>query len=68
VDFGREDGSIYVTRSALTTKYAHHSGRPGSWTPQEIFYRFIPYLIREGEARLFEKVGKKEIDVFKAES
>src|SRR5260221_2323520 len=68
VDFRHEGGSIYVPRSALTTKYAHHSGRPGSWTPQEIFYRFIPYLIREGEARLFEKVGKKETYVFKAES
>src|SRR5260221_2356098 len=30
VDFRHEGGSIYVPRSALTTKYAHHSGRPGS--------------------------------------
>jgi hypothetical protein len=47
VDFKHEaDGSIYVTRSDLTAKYAHHSGRPGSWTPEDIFYRFIPCLIR----------------------
>ena len=48
-------GTIFLRRSDITYKYAAHSSRPGAWTPNDIFLKFLPVLIRQGDARLHEK-------------
>lgn len=53
-------GTIFLQRSDITYKYAPHSARLGAWTPNDIFLKFLPVLIRQGDARLFEKNGKTE--------
>jgi hypothetical protein len=54
-------GTIFLRRSDITYKYAAHSSRPGAWTPNDIFLKFFPVLIRQGDARLHEKKGKTEL-------
>jgi hypothetical protein len=58
---------IKLSRSQITGKYAHNSGRAGAWTPQDIFLKFIPALIDQNLARLVEKDGKKETYAFRIE-
>jgi hypothetical protein len=60
-------GAIILTRSQITAAYAPHSSRQGSWTPDVIFLRLIPALIRERNAMLYDKVGKKERYAFRCE-
>jgi hypothetical protein len=55
------NGTIFVRRTDITCTYAPHSSRLGAWTPNDIFLKFMPILIRQGDARLFEKKGKTEI-------
>jgi hypothetical protein len=59
------NGSILVTRSDLTYKYAPHSNRQGVWTPNDIFFKFIPILIQQGDAILHDKKGKRETYAFR---
>jgi Bifunctional DNA primase/polymerase, N-terminal len=55
------NGTIFLRRNDITCKYAPHSGRQGAWTPNDIFLKFMPILIRQNEARLHEKKGKLEV-------
>jgi hypothetical protein len=59
------NGSIVLPRTEITCKYAPHSSRQGTWTPNDIFLRFIPLLIRQGDAQLVLKKGKTEIYAFR---
>jgi hypothetical protein len=60
-----KDGTILLQRSELTARYAPHPGRQGSWSPDDLFFRFIPTLERQGDAKLFEKKGKRETYAFR---
>jgi hypothetical protein len=60
-----KQGTILITRSELTAKYAPHPGRAGAWSPNDLFLRFIPSLTKQGNAKLFEKKGKKEVYAFR---
>jgi hypothetical protein len=59
------NGTILLRRTDITCTYAPHSSRFGSWTPNDIFLKFLPVLIRQGDARLFEKKGKTEVYAFR---
>ena len=54
------DGTILLTRSDITARYAPHSARQGAWTPNDIFLKFLTGLIRQGETKLYEKNGETE--------
>ena len=58
---------IFVTKSELTKRYCPHSGRRGSWKPDDLYLRFIPYLQRRGEAGRIDQLGKRELFAFRAE-
>jgi hypothetical protein len=58
---------IFVTRTDLTRRYCAHSGRRGSWKPDDLYLRFIPHLQRQGEACLLVQRGKQEWFAFRAE-
>lgn len=58
-------GTILLRRTDITCTYAPHSSRLGAWTPNDIFLKFMPILIRQGDARLFEKKGKTEVYAFR---
>ena len=58
-------GTILLSRSELTAKYDPHPGRAGAWSPDDLFLKFIPALIKQGNAQLFEKKGKKEVYAFR---
>jgi hypothetical protein len=66
-DFRAEscNGSIFLRRNDITCKYAPHSGRQGAWTPNDIFFKFLQILVRQGDAVLHEKRGKLEIYAFR---
>jgi hypothetical protein len=55
------NGTIFLRRSDITYKYAPHSNRQGAWTPNDIFLKFLPILIRQGDAGMYEKKGKTEV-------
>jgi hypothetical protein len=57
-------GWILLRRSEITARYAPHPGRAGAWTAKDIFLELIAALVRQGEARLYEKRGKREIYAF----
>jgi hypothetical protein len=57
--------TIYLSRSEITRKYAPNSGRNGAMTPDDLYLRIIPRLIRNGEAKLTKKEGKLEIYAFR---
>jgi hypothetical protein len=59
------NGTLLVTRSEITGTYAHHSARQGAWSPNDIFLKFIPELVRQGDAQLYEKKGKAETYAFR---
>jgi hypothetical protein len=61
------NGTILLTRSDIRARYAPHSARQGAWTPNDIFLKFLPALIRQGEAKLDEKKGKTEIYAIRAD-
>ena len=60
-------GQILLTKTEITSRYAHHAGRPGAWTTQLIFHTLIPILKKQNKARLSEKKGKGETYAFKAQ-
>jgi hypothetical protein len=63
----KANGAIQLTRTELTSKYAHHSGRRGAWKPDDLFLRFIPDLVRRGKAKEVPRPGKQSAFTFKAE-
>jgi hypothetical protein len=58
---------ILVTRTDLTRRYCAHSGRRGSWKPDDLYLRLVPYLQRRGEGGRIEQLGKQEWFAFRAE-
>jgi hypothetical protein len=68
VDFGHDNpdpNTILLTRSQITAKYAANSSRRGALTPEDLYLRIIPTLIRQGFAKLAKKEGKLEIYAFR---
>jgi hypothetical protein len=68
-DFGGKsiNGVIELTRTELTGRYAHHSGRRGALTPSDLYLRLIPDLVQRGKAREISRSGKQSAFAFKAE-
>jgi hypothetical protein len=60
-------GWILIDKTKLTSKYAHHSSRPGSWTPDDLYLRLIPNLMKRGLAKLVEHSGKRVVYAFRVE-
>ena len=58
---------ITLTRTDLTSAYAHHSARKGALTPDELYRRLIPDLVRRGKAKEVPRPGKQSAFAFKAE-
>jgi hypothetical protein len=68
-DFGSQatGGWIHRTKTQLTSKYAHHSSRLSGWTPDYIYQRLIPSLMKQELATVEEQSGKKTIYGFRVE-
>jgi hypothetical protein len=62
------NGEIFLTRTSLTAKYAHHSGRRGALTTHDLYLRLIPDLIRRKKAREIPHAGKPSSFAFKIEN
>ncbi|MDA7657900.1 YfjI family protein [Verrucomicrobia bacterium] len=60
-------GVVRLSRSELTAKFCHHSGRPGALSTTELYGRIIPYLEKIGVARIVGVSGKKSIYEFEIE-
>ena len=60
----RYNGSIYLTKTNLTARFCHNR-RPNSPTPDDLYLKWIPSLIRNNQARLALKEGKKEVYAFR---
>jgi hypothetical protein len=58
---------IYLTRGQITYKFGRNPDRPTSWLLDDIYNKFIPMLIQEGDARFVSKEGKKETYAFRIE-
>ena len=54
-DFKPNAGAIYCTRTELTKRFCNNSRRAGSLTPDDLYLRLIPELIRQGDATLCRK-------------
>jgi len=69
VDFRTQakNGSIILSKSQLTGKYANHGRRLGV-TVDDIYLKQIPYLIRIGQAKALAKNGKLERYAFRLDS
>jgi hypothetical protein len=62
-----KDGSIILDRTQITHSFAHNAARRSDSPISDIYERFIPYLIRTGDAKLLIKEGKKETYAFRAD-
>jgi hypothetical protein len=62
------NGSIVLSRTQLTSKYAAHGTRGRGLNVQDIYLRLIPYLIGRGDAQALPKEGKLERWAFRAEN
>lgn len=69
VDFAERavKGTIQLTRTDLTGRYAHHSGRKGALSPDELYLRLIPDLVRRGKAWEIPRSAKQPAFAFKLE-
>jgi hypothetical protein len=56
--------AIYAWRSKLTATYAPNPGR-GGLSPDHLYLKLIPELVRQNLARLVKKVGKAELYAFR---
>ena len=56
-----------LTRTDLTSEYAHHSGRKGALKPDDLYLRLIPDLIHRGKAKEVPRPGKQSAFAFKME-
>jgi len=59
-----QNGSIYLTKTNLTARFCHNR-RPNSPTPDDLYFKWIPSLVRNNQARLALKEGKKEVYAFR---
>jgi hypothetical protein len=59
--------AIYVTRSELTRKCCMNTGRRGAMTVEDLYYRILPELQRQGECTRILKRGKFEVYAFRTE-
>lgn len=62
-----QNGAIMLTRTELTSAYAHHSERKGALKPDDLYLRLIPDLIRRGKAKEIPRPGKQSAFAFKME-
>ena len=58
---------IILTKSEITSTYAHHASRIGGSKVDNIYQQQIPYLISIGLAKLLQKEGKKTTYAFRME-
>jgi RNA-splicing ligase RtcB len=58
---------IIVTRTELTRRFCAHSGRRGSWKPEDLYLRYIPFLNRRRDAALVVQESRTEWYAFRAE-
>lgn len=63
----KSNGAILLTRTDLTSRYAHHSGRRGAWKTNDLYLRLIPDLIRRSKAKEVQRSGKQSAFAFKVE-
>lgn len=68
-DFGDKNvkGLIQLTRTDLTSTYAHHSGRNGALTANDLYLRLIPDLMRRGKAKEVPRPGRQSAFAFVGE-
>jgi hypothetical protein len=59
--------TIYVTRSELTRRFCHNTGRRGAITPADLYLQIIPELERQGEVIQALKRGRFEAYAFRTE-
>jgi hypothetical protein len=62
-----KNGSIILSRTELTSKYADHGRRGRGLNVQELYTSLIPYLISRGDAKALPKAGKLERYAFRVE-
>jgi hypothetical protein len=62
-----KNGSIVLSKSELTGKYANHGRRMGVRV-DDIYLKQIPYLFQIGQAKALEKNGKLERYAFRVEA
>jgi hypothetical protein len=60
--------TIYVTRTELTRRFCHHTGRQGAMTVDDLYQRIIPELQQQGEAIRVIKEGRFEVYAFRVET
>jgi hypothetical protein len=63
-----DPNTIVLTKTQLTSKYAHNANRRGGFKVDDLYVRIIPYLIRTGDAKRLTKEGKKETYAFRVEN
>jgi hypothetical protein len=61
------NGSIYLTRTEITSAFAHDSKRRGSWQIGDIYNRMIPVLEAQGQATLAIKKRRYELYAFRGD-
>lgn len=61
------EGVVQLTKTDLTSTYAHHSGRRGALSPDDLYLRLIPNLVRRGKACEVPRPGKQPAFDFKME-
>ncbi len=62
-----QQGRQRMTRSQLTASFAPHPERQGAMTPDRLYTRILPDLMKRGLAKLADKEGKKEVYEFSSE-
>jgi hypothetical protein len=58
-------GTIFLTRTEITRRFAHNSGRAGALRPDDIYLRLIPAMEARGWAKLIRR-EPAEVYAFKA--
>jgi hypothetical protein len=62
----RHRGSVFASRSEITSRFAHDGGRGASLiSTEDLYLRIIPRLVERNEARLVERRGKFELYAFR---
>jgi len=62
-----QSGTIFLTRSEITRRFANNSSRQGSLKPDDIYQRIIPALESRGSAKLIRRTPA-ELYAFKVEA
>jgi DNA polymerase I-like protein with 3'-5' exonuclease and polymerase domains len=58
-------GSIILTRTDLTSRYCHNSGRSSCLKPNDLYLRLIPALERQNKARVIQREGNRPLYAFR---